>query len=174
MGTTYLYLEKVLLENVRTYQLTHLKKNDIINKTDTPLSNFIINVITLLSALLHCVLLIMMCFSFHRGGLFHNVVSNIVQTALLQKSANAVRLLDPLVPTPTEPQVFLDIPIPDNSQTEKSDTDLSFLDIFGQVSEMSSVMKIFLIIVSLLLTPLLLWCSFKYILTPLFHKSNIF
>ena len=149
-------------------------KTNIINKMDTPLSNFIFNVITLLNALLHCVLLIMMRFSFCRGGWFHNVVGDIVQAVLLQKSANAVRLLDPLIHTPTEPQPILDIPIPDNTQTEKPNTDLSFLDIFGQVAEMSSVMEIFLIIMSLLLTPLLLWCIFKYILTPLFHKSNIF
>ena len=77
---------------------------------DTPISNVLFNIITLVNALIHFCLLIFVKVSFKPGGWFYNIVFDMVQMSMI-KSVKTVRLMDLLIPTPTqEPYFILDPP----------------------------------------------------------------
>ena len=87
------------------------QENIVVNTMDQPMSNFLINIITLINTLLHFIMIIFLRISLKLEGMFYNIVLQIVQISMT-KPVTAVRLIDPLVLTPSEkPLLILDSPI---------------------------------------------------------------
>ena len=150
------------------------QENNFVNKMDTPTSNVLFNIITLVNALIHFCLLIFVKVSFKPGGWFYNIVFDMVQMSMI-KSVKTVRLMDPLIPTPTqEPYFILDLPIEEDMSTT---TPTSFpsqnADSLAHMSTIASFSKILLLFLGILLVCILLWVTFKNLVLPLFYKSNI-
>ena len=83
----------------------------------------------------------------------------------LVKPTTAVRLMESLIPTPTEkPYFILDEPIPEN-------TDKTPQDSFEQMSFMASFSKMVLIFLTIFGILLIFWIVFKFLL-PLCFRSN--
>ena len=103
--------------------------------------------------------------SFRPGGFFYNTVLDIVQMSLV-KPSTAVRLMESLIPTPTQKPIFiLDEPIPEN-------TDKTPQDSLEQMSIMASFSKMVLIFLTIFGILLILWLVFKFLLLPLCFRSN--
>ena len=84
------------------------QENIIVNTMDQPMSNFLFNIITLINTLLHFSMIIFLRISLKPGGMFYNIVLQMVQISMT-KPVTAVRLTDPLLPTPSEqPLLILD------------------------------------------------------------------
>ena len=82
----------------------------VVNAMDQPMSNFLFNIITLINTLLHFSMIIFLRISLKPGGMFYNIVLQMVQISMT-KPVTAVRLMDPLPPTPNEkPLLILDSP----------------------------------------------------------------
>ena len=140
-------------------------ENEFVQTMDKPISNFLFNVVTLINTLLHMHLMIFMRLSFHPGGFFYNTVLDIVQMSLV-KPSTAVRLMESLIPTPTQKPIFiLDEPIPEN-------TDKTPQDSLEQMSVMASFSKMVLIFLTIFGILLILWLVFKFLLLPLCFRSN--
>ena len=140
-------------------------ENEFVQTMDKPISNFLFNVVTLINTLLHMCLMIFMRLSFHPGGFFYNTVLDIVQMSLV-KPTTAVRLMESLIPTPTQKPLFiLDEPIPEN-------TDKTPQDSLEQMSIMASFTKMVLIFLTIFGILLILWLVFKFLLLPLCFLSN--
>ena len=110
------------------------QENIVGNTMDQPMSNFLFNIITLINTLLHFSMIIFLRTSLKPGGMFYNVVLQMVQMSMT-KHVTAVRLTDPLLPTPSEkPLLILDSPIlEDNQYTTESPKD-SLKDISPMIS----------------------------------------
>ena len=150
------------------------KSESFLEPVNTTIANFAFNVVTLINALVHCCLLISLKLSFRQGGWFNNMVIQMVQATLTKKSVEAVKLLSPSsVPT----QHLLDLPIEwDIHPTEAPlPSETQSLALFSQahIDAFVSILKTFSILVALLLLPIFLWMIFRYVITPLFHRSNI-
>ena len=140
-------------------------ENEFVQTMDKPISNFLFNVVTLINTLLHMCLMIFMPLSFCPGGFFYNTVLDIVQMSLV-KPTTAVRLMESLIPTPTQKPLFiLDEPIPEN-------TDKTPQDSLEQMSIMASFSKMVLIFLTIFGILLILWLVFKFLLLPLCFRSN--
>ena len=140
-------------------------ENEFVQTMDKPISNFLFNVVTLINTLLHMCLMIFMRLSFRPGGFFYNTVLDIVQMSLV-KPSTAVRLMESLIPTPTQKPLFiLDEPIPEN-------TDKTPQDSLEQMSVMASFSKMVLIFLTIFGILLILWLVFKFLLLPLCFRSN--
>ena len=140
-------------------------ENEFVQTMDKPISNFLFNVVTLINTLLHMCLMIFMRLSFRPGGFFYNTVLDIVQMSLV-KPSTAVRLMESLIPTPTQkPLLILDEPIPEN-------TDKTPQDSLEQISVMASFSKMVLIFLTTFGILLILWIVFKFFLLPLCFRSN--
>ena len=107
------------------------------------MSNFLFNIITLINTLLHFIMIIFLRISLKPGGMFYNVVLQMVQMSMT-KHVTAVRLMDPLLPTPSEkPQFIIESPIlEENQYTTESPKD-SLKDISPMIS-FSKTVTIFL------------------------------
>ena len=136
---------------------------------DQPMSNFLFNIITLINTLLHFSMIIFLRISLKPGGMFYNVVLQMVQMSMT-KHVTAVRLTDPLLPTPSEkPLLILDSPIlEDNQYTTESPKD-SLQDI----SPMISFSKTVTIFIGILFGCIIFWAIFKIFILPLFFKSTM-
>ena len=145
------------------------QENIVVNTIDKPMSNFLFNIITLINTLLHFTMIIFLRISLKPGGMLYNVMLQMIHMSMT-KPATAVRLMDPLLPTPSEkPQFILDFPIlEDTSYTTESPPD-SFQDI----SPMISFSKTVTIFIGILFGCLLLWALFKIFILPLFFKSTM-
>ena len=92
------------------------QENIVVNTMDQPMSNFLFNIITLINTLLHFSMIIFLRISLKPGGMFYNVVLQMAQMSMT-KHVTAVRLTDPLLPTPSEkPLLILDSPILEENQ----------------------------------------------------------
>ena len=79
----------------------HPQENIVVNTMDKPMSNFLFNIITLINTLLHFSMIIFLRISLKPGGMFYSIVMQMVQMSMM-KPVTAVRLMDPLIPTPSE------------------------------------------------------------------------
>ena len=70
------------------------QENIVVNTMDQPMSNFLFNIITLINTLLHFSMIIFLRISLKPGGMFYNVVLQMVQMSMT-KHVTAVRLTDP-------------------------------------------------------------------------------
>ena len=145
------------------------QENIVVNTMDHPMSNFLFNIITLINTLLHFSMIIFLRISLKPGGMFYNVVLQMVQMSMT-KHVTAVRLTDPLLPTPSEkPLLILDSPIlEDNQYTTESPKD-SLQDI----SPMISFSKTVTIFIGILFGCIIFWAIFKIFILPLFFKSTM-
>ena len=145
------------------------QENIVVNTMDQPMSNFLFNIITLINTLLHFSMIIFLRISLKPGGMFYNVVLQMVQMSMT-KHVTAVRLTDPLLPTPSEkPLLILDSPIlEDNQYTTESPKD-SLQDI----SPMISFSKTVTIFIGILFGCIIFWAIFKIFILPLFFKSTM-
>ena len=145
------------------------QENIVVNTMDQPMSNFLFNIITLINTLLHFSMIIFLRISLKPGGMFYNVVLQMVQMSMT-KHVTAVRLMDPLLPTPSEkPLLILDSPIfEDNQYTTESPKD-SLQDI----SPMISFSKTVTIFIGILFGCIIFWAIFKIFILPLFFKSTM-
>ena len=145
------------------------QENIVVNTMDKPMSNFLFNIITLINTLLHFTMIIFLRLSLKPGGMFYNVMLQMIHMSMT-KPATAVRLMDPLLPTPSEkPQLILDLPIlEDTSYTTESPSD-SLQDI----SPMISFSKTVAIFIGILFGCLLIWALFKIFILPLFFRSTM-
>ena len=146
----------------------------LLEPVNTTVANFAFNIVTLLNAFVHCCLLISLKLSFHQGGWFNNMVIQMVQAALTKKLVEAVKLLSPnSAPT----QHLLDLPIewniPSTEAPSPSETQSPTLFSQAHIDAFVSILKTFSILVALLLLPIFFWMIFRYVITPLFHRSNI-
>ena len=140
-------------------------ENEFVQTMDKPISNHLFNVVTLINTILHMCLMIFMRLSFRPGGFLYNTVLNIVQMSLV-KPTTVVRLMESLIPTPTQKPLFiLDEPIPEN-------TDKTPQDSLEQMSIMASFSKMVLIFLTIFGILLILWLVFKFLLLPLCFRSN--
>ena len=128
------------------------QENIVVNTIDKPMSNFLFNIITLINTLLHFIMIIFLRISLKPGGMFYNVMLQMIHMSMT-KPTTAVRLMDPLLPTPSEkPQLILDFPIlEDTSYTTESP-----LDSFQDISPMISFSKTVAIFIGILFGCLLL------------------
>ena len=119
------------------------QENIVVNTMDKPMSNFLFNIITLINTLLHFSMIIFLRISLKPGGMFYNIIMQMVQMSMM-KPVTAVRLTDPMIPTPSEkPQLILDSPIiEENQYTTESPTD-SLQDISPMIS-FSKTVSIFI------------------------------
>ena len=145
------------------------QENIVVNTMDQPMSNFLFNIITLINTLLHFSMIIFLRISLKPGGMFYNVVLQMVQMSMT-KHVTAVRLMDPLLPTPSEkPLLILYSPIfEDNQYTTESPKD-SLQDI----SPMISFSKTVTIFIGILFGCIIFWAIFKIFILPLFFKSTM-
>ena len=145
------------------------QENIVVNTMDQPISNFLFNIITLINTLLHFSMIIFLKISLKPGGMFYNIIMQMVQISMI-KPVTTVRLMDPLIPTPSKKaQLILDSPIiEENQYTTESPTD-SLQDI----SPMISFSKTVSIFIGLLFGCILLWAIFKIFILPLFFKSTM-
>ena len=145
------------------------QENIVVNTMDKPLSNFLFNIITLINTLLHFTMIIFLRLSLKPGGMLYNVMLQMIHMSMT-KPVTAVRLMDPLLPTPSEkPQLILDLPIlEDTSYTTESPSD-SLQDI----SPMISFSKTVTIFIGTLFGCLLIWTLFKIFILPLFFRSTM-
>ena len=146
------------------------QENIVVNTMDKPMSNFLFNVITLINTLLHFAMIIFLRISLKPGGMFYNVMLQMIHMSMT-KPATAVRLMDPLLPTPSEkPQLILDLPIlEDTAYTTESPSD-SFQDI----SPMISFSKTVTIFIGILFGCLLIWALLQSIYpTPIFQINYV-
>ena len=141
----------------------------VVNTIDRPMSNFLFNIITLINTLLHFSMIIFLRISLKPGGMFYNMILQIIHISMT-KPVTAVRLMDPLLPTPSEkPLLILDSPIlQDNQYTTESPTD-SFQD----MSPMISFSKTVTIFIGILFGCIIFWAIFKIFILPLFFKSTM-
>ena len=100
------------------------QENIVVNTMDKPMSNFLFNVIILINTLLHFGMIIFIRISLKPGGMFHDIMLQMIHLSMT-KPVKAVRLMAPLLPTPSEkPQFILDIPIlEDDTYTTESPSD---------------------------------------------------
>ena len=145
------------------------QENIVVNTMDQPMSNFLFNMITLINTLLHFSMIIFLRISLKPGGMFYNVVLQMVQMSMT-KHVTAVRLTDPLLPTPSEKSLLIiDSPIfEDNQYTTESPKD-SLQDI----SPMISFSKTVTIFIGILFGCIIFWAIFKIFILPLFFKSTM-
>ena len=97
-----------------------------------------------------------------------------VQTAVLQQSAKAVKLI--AEPKPTSTTHLLTIPLqwsPITTTLTVNQISSTFFSL-AQVAAFASLLKALSILIALLPLPIVLWLIFQYAITPLFHKSSIF
>ena len=119
------------------------QENIVVNTMDQPMSNFLFNIITLINTLLHFSMITFLRISLKPGGMFYNVVLQMVQMSMT-KYVTAVRLTDPLLPTPSEkPLLILDSP------------------------------KTVTIFIGILFGCIIFWAIFKIFILPLFFKSTM-
>ena len=146
------------------------QENIVVNTMDQPMSNFLFNIITLINTLLHFSMIIFLRISLKPGGMFYNVVLQMVQMSMT-KHVTAVRLTDPLLPTPSEkPLLILDSPIfEDNQYTTESPKD-SLQDI----SPMISFSKTVTIFIGILFGCIIFWAIFQnFHLAPIFQINHV-
>ena len=146
----------------------------LLEPVNTTVANFAFNIVTLINALVHCCLLISLKLSFRQGGWFNNMVIQMVQAALTKKSVEAVKLLSPNS-APTQHLLYLPIEwdIPPTEAPSPSETQAPTLFSQAHIAAFVSILKTFSILVALLLLPIFFWMIFRYVITPLFHRSNI-
>ena len=166
--------EQVTFEDTQsTFSFSSSHPNaHILDPMNTNLANFIFNIITLINALTHCCLLIMLKLSFRQGGWFNEFVVKIVQTIVAQKTVRCVKLLAPDTEQKTSNLLDLDFDWPLTTSSPPS-SQIPLLS-SAQTAILLSILKAFSILVALLLLPLILWLIFRYLLTPFFYKSNVF
>ena len=145
------------------------QENIVVNTMDQPMSNFLFNIITLINTLLHFSMIIFLRISLKPGGMFYNIVLQMVQISMT-KHVTAVRLMDPLLPTPSEkPLLILDSPIlEDNQYTTESP-----IDSLQDISPMISFSKTVTIFIGILFGCIIFWAIFKIFILPLFFKSTM-
>ena len=147
----------------------HPQENIVVNTMDKPMSNFLFNILTLINTLLHFSMIIFLRISLKPGGMFYNIVMQMVQMSMM-KPVTAVRLLDPLIPTPSEkPESILDSPIIEDNQYMTA----SSTDSLQHISPMISFSRTVSIFIGILFGCLLLWAIFKIFILPLFFKSTM-
>ena len=145
------------------------QENIVVNTMDQPMSNFLFNIITLINTLLHFSMIIFLRISLKPGGMFYNVVLQMVQMSMT-KHVTAVRLTDPLLPTPSEkPLLILDSPILEDDQY----TTESPKDSLQDISPMISFSKTVTIFIGILFGCIIFWAIFKIFILPLFFKSTM-
>ena len=145
------------------------QENIVVKTMDQPMSNFLFNIITLINTLLHFSMIIFLRVSLKPGGMFYNVVLQMVQMSMT-KHVTAVRLTDPLLPTPSEkPLLIIDSPILEENQY----TTESPKDSLQDISPMISFSKTVTIFIGILFGCILLWAIFKIFILPLFFKSTM-
>ena len=145
------------------------QENIVVNTMDQPMSNFLFNIITLINTLLHFSMIIFLRISLKPGGMFYNVVLQMVQMSLT-KHVTAVRLTDPLLPTPSEkPLLIIDSPILEENQY----TTESPKDSLQDISPMISFSKTVTIFIGILFGYIIFWAIFKIFILPLFFKSTM-
>ena len=145
------------------------QENIVVKTMNKPMSNFLFNIITLINTLLHFGKIIFLRISLKPGGMFYNIVMQMVQMSMM-KPVTVVRLTDPLIPTLSEkPQTILDSPIIEENQY----TTESPPDSLQDISPMISFSKTVSIFIGILFGSLLLWAIFKLFILPLFFKSTM-
>ena len=88
----------------------------------------------------------------------------------MTKHVTAVRLMDPLLPTPSEkPLLILDSPILEENQY----TTESPKDSLQDISPMISFSKTVTIFIGILFGCIIFWAIFKIFILPLFFKSTM-
>ena len=132
---------------------TSPQENIFVKTMDAPLSNLLFNVITLINTILHFSFIICIRLSFRPGGWFYNLVFQMTQMSLM-KSANAVRLMEPLITLPpSKPFFILDQPIEEETDMPTPTPST------GQLS----TIKILLIILALLILCILFGQHSKFV-----------
>ena len=145
------------------------QENIVVHTIDKPMSNFLFNIITLINTLLHFSMIIFLRISLKPGGMFYNVMLQMIHMSMT-KPVTAVRLMDPLIPTPTGKRLLiLDSPIIEDTLTT---THLP-TDSLEDISPMLSFSKTVTIFIGILFGCLILWAIFKIFILPLFFKSTM-
>ena len=145
------------------------QENIVVNTMDQPMSNFLFNIITLINTLLHFSMIIFLRISLKPGGMFYNVVLQMVQMSMT-KHVTAVRLTDPLLPTPGEkPLLIIDSPILEENQY----TTESPKDSLQDISLMISFSKTVTIFIGILFGCIIFSAIFEIFILPLFFKSTM-
>ena len=75
------------------------QENIVVNTMDQPMSNFLFNIITLINTLLHFNMIIFLRISLKPGGMFYNVVLQMVQMSMT-KTCNNSKIDRPIAPNP--------------------------------------------------------------------------
>ena len=169
--------EKTHEDAVRMQFVTHMAQTKVektlLDPVNTPVPNFIFNVVTLINALVHCCLLISLKLSLCQGGWHHALLTNMVQTAVLQHLAKAVKLI--AQPSPTSTTHLLDIPLQwspiTTTQTVNQTSSIFFSS--AQVAAFTSLLKALSILIALLLLPIILWLFSDMLLHP-YSTSQVF
>ena len=145
------------------------QENIVVNTMDRPMSNFLFNIITLINTLLHFSMIIFLRISLKPGGMFYNIILQMIHISMT-KSVTAVRLTDPLLPTPSKkPLLILDSPILEENQY----TTESPMDSLKDISPMISFSKTVTIFIGILFGCIIFWAIFKIFILSLFFKSTM-
>ena len=146
---------------------------EILDASNSSIVNLVFNIVTLINTSAYCCLLLFVRLSSRPGGWLNNLIVQIVQAALLQKTATALDLLGGYTPKPTKSLLDFDN---DELTVHLSPTQVPpppFPTMIIETRALLSMLKGFAIIGAILLIALVIWFIVKYIITPLSYKSSI-
>ena len=145
----------------------------ILDASNTSVVNLVFNIVTLINTTAYCCLLLFVRLSSRPGGWLNNLIVQIVQASLLQKTATALELLGG--PTPGSTKSLLDLDDAELairlSPTQVPPTPSPTMLL--QTKALISMLKGFAILGGILLLALVIWFLVKHVITPLSYKSSI-
>ena len=119
-----------------------------------------------------CLMMFVRC-CFKPGGMFQTMVAQMVHMTLIEKvqKAKAVKLVEPLIPPPTDPTPLLDLPILEPEDIENFDpTPTTTAE---KMTPLISFSKTIMILLGIFFVCIVIWSLFKIFILPVFFKSNI-
>ena len=152
---------------------TPLQENIVVQTMDKPFSNFLFNIVTLINTLMNLCLMMFVRCCFKPGGMFHTMVAQMVHMTLVEniQKVKAVKLVDPLIPPPTDRTPLLDLPILEPEDIENFDpTPATTAE---KMAPLISFSKTVMVLLGIFFACLVLWSLFKIFILPLFFKSNV-